>query len=84
MTTSWAVASIGLMPPLLATIIACGTRAIDQRLIAVEVATTLAILLMIVLSFAFDQTSSIDAALTLALLTLPGTLLFALFTERWL
>jgi multicomponent Na+:H+ antiporter subunit F len=41
-------------------------------------------LLLMALSFAFDQPSSFDLALALALLGLPGTLLFAVFTERWL
>ena len=36
------------------------------------------------MTFAFDQSSFIDLALTLALLTLPGTLVMALFLERWL
>lgn len=84
MTKSWLIASIGLLPPLVIAVIACGRHAISERLVAVELATSLAILLLITLSFAFDQPSSIDAALTLALLTLPGTLLLALFAERWL
>jgi multisubunit Na+/H+ antiporter MnhF subunit len=84
MTTSWLVASLGLLPPFLAAVIACGRHAIGERLVAVELATSLAILLLIALSFAFDQPSSIDAALTLVVLTLPGTLLLALFEERWL
>jgi len=84
MTTSWLVASLALLPPLLVAAIACGRHAIDQRLVAVELTTSLAILLLIALSFAFDQPSSIDAALSLALLTLPGTLLLASFVERWL
>ena len=39
---------------------------------------------LMTLSFAFDQPSSIDLALTLALLSAPGTLILALFEERWL
>jgi len=35
-------------------------------------------------TFVFDQSSFIDIALCLALLTLPGTLVLALFLERWL
>ncbi|HEX4149975.1 MAG TPA: monovalent cation/H+ antiporter complex subunit F [Pirellulales bacterium] len=61
-----------------------GRGEIGLRLIAAQLATALAILLLIALSFAFDQASTIDLALTLALLTLPGTLLLALFEERWL
>jgi multicomponent Na+:H+ antiporter subunit F len=84
MTTSWLIASIGLLPPLLIAIIACGRQAIDRRLIAVQLASSLAMLLLIAMSFAFDQASSIDVSVMLVLLTLPGTLVLALFVERWL
>jgi multicomponent Na+:H+ antiporter subunit F len=40
--------------------------------------------MLAMLSFAFGQASSTDLALTVALLSLPGTLVFALFVERWL
>jgi multicomponent Na+:H+ antiporter subunit F len=84
MTTSWLIASIALLPPLLVAIIACGRHAIDRRLIAVQLATSLTVLVLIAMSFAFDQASSIDLSLMLVLLTLPGTLVLALFVERWI
>jgi multisubunit Na+/H+ antiporter MnhF subunit len=84
MTGVWLLASLGLLPPLLVAVIGAGWGPIHLRLIAVELATSLALILLIALSFAFDQSSSIDLALTLALLTLPGTLVLALFQERWL
>ncbi|HEY7300714.1 MAG TPA: monovalent cation/H+ antiporter complex subunit F [Xanthobacteraceae bacterium] len=84
MTNSWLAASIALLPPLLLAVIASGRGPVHQRLVGIEFAAALAVLLLVALSFAFDQASSIDLALTLALLGLPGTLLFALFEERWL
>lgn len=84
MSNAWLIAAVLLLPPLLIAILGCGRGAIHTRLIAVELATSLAIVLLIVLSFAFDQSSSIDLALTLAVLTMPGTMLLALFQERWL
>jgi multisubunit Na+/H+ antiporter MnhF subunit len=84
MRNAWLVAALALLPPLLVAIIAAGRGAVHARLIAVELATSLAIVLLIVLSFAFNQASSIDLALTLALLTMPGAMLLALFQERWL
>ncbi len=84
MNNPWLVASIALLPPLFVAIVGAGTRAIHLRLIAVELATSVTVVLLIILSFAFDQPSSIDLALTLTLLTLPGTLVLALFQERWL
>lgn len=84
MSNVWLLAALALLPPLLAAVLAAARGAIHSRLIAVELATSVAIVLLIVLSFAFDQASSIDLALTLAVLTMPGTMLLALFQERWL
>ena len=55
-----------------------------HRLAAVQTASTLGTLELAALGFAFDQPATLDLALCLALLSLPGTLLFALFEERWL
>ncbi len=82
--SGWTLAALALLPALFAAVFAAGCLSIPQRLIAVQLATSLSILLLIVLSFAFAQPSSIDLALSIALLTLPGTLLLALFLERWL
>jgi multicomponent Na+:H+ antiporter subunit F len=84
MTEPWLLTALALSPPLLLAAIAAGRTTVRYRLVAVEMATSLTIIMLIVLSFAFGQASSIDLALTVALLTLPGTLLLALFEERWL
>lgn len=84
MSAAWLVGAVLLLPPLLAAVLAAARGAIHMRLIAVELAASFAIVLLILLSFAFDQASSIDVALTLAVLTMPGTMLLALFQERWL
>lgn len=83
-TTPWLIAAAALLPPFLAAALAAGRLAVASRLVAIEFASSLAIMLLITLSFAFDQASSIDLALTVALLSLPGTLVLALFVERWL
>jgi multisubunit Na+/H+ antiporter MnhF subunit len=80
----WLLASLGLLPPLLVAVVGSGRGAVPNRLIAVELATSLATFLLVALTFVFDQASSIDLALCLAVLTLPGTMLLALFFERWL
>lgn len=82
--TSWLLAALALLPLLLVAVIAAGRGDIGGRLVAAELATSLTIFALLALSFAFDQASSIDLALALALLTLPGTLILALFEERWL
>lgn len=57
---------------------------IAHRLVAVQMASVVASWALAELSFAFGQPSFLDLALTLGLLSLPATLVFALFLERWL
>lgn len=82
--SAWLTAALGLLPPLIVAVMCAGRGAVARRLVAIQFATSLSVLLLVVLDFAFDQSSSMDLALTLALLGLPGTLLLALFQERWL
>ncbi len=82
--TVWIAAAIGLLPPAAAALIAALRGKVAQRLVAVQLATALASLLLALMTWAFDQPSFIDLALTLTVLSLPGTLLMALFLERWL
>ncbi|HET6911731.1 MAG TPA: monovalent cation/H+ antiporter complex subunit F [Rhodanobacteraceae bacterium] len=82
--SAWLIAALALLPPLIAGVACAGRGALARRLLAIQFATSTAVLLFVVLDFAFDQSSSMDLALTLALLSLPGTLLLALFQERWL
>lgn len=82
--TAWTVAALALIGPLVIAVVAAGRGNPALRMVAVQLASTVGILLAIALTFVGDQSSSIDLALALALLTLPATLLFALFEERWL
>lgn len=82
--TPWLVAAIGFLPALAAAILMCARGSLGQRLAAVQLAGAIAILLLAVMTFAFEQASSMDLALTLALLALPAALLYAVFLERWL
>ncbi len=54
------------------------------RFVALQMIGSVATLVLTVLSFALDQSSFIELPLALALVSLPGTLLLALFLERWL
>jgi multisubunit Na+/H+ antiporter MnhF subunit len=82
--SAWMAATIALLPPFaLAAFAACRGR-IAERLIAVQLATVFAMILLALMSFAFDQSAFIDLPLTLAFLSLPGTLVMAVFLERWL
>ncbi len=82
--TVWMAAAIGLLPPAAAALVAALRGPVAQRLVAVQLATVLASLLLALMTWAFDQPSFIDLALTLTVLSLPGTLLMTLFLERWL
>jgi multisubunit Na+/H+ antiporter MnhF subunit len=84
MTQAWTIATGALLPALTLVLVALARGPAAGRLVALTMATSLAILMLVALSFAIDQASSIDLALTLALLSLPGALIFAEFEERWL
>lgn len=57
--------------------------AID-RLVGLEMAATVEVLVLVLLAEAFHQTNMFDLALTLALLSFGGGLVFVRFLERWL
>ena len=82
--TIWMLAVLALLPPLAVPVIHACRGDTATRLVAVQLATGVTTLVLALMTFAFDQSSFIDLALCLALLTLPGTLLMALFLERWL
>ena len=54
-----------------------------DRLAAIQLASSVFTIVLAVMTFAFDQSSFIDLALAVPLLTVPGTLAFTLFLERW-
>jgi multisubunit Na+/H+ antiporter MnhF subunit len=82
--SAWTLAALALVGPLLIAVVAAGRGRPAARLVAIQLASSVGVLLALTLSFADDQPSTIDLALMLALLALPATLLFALFEERWL
>lgn len=55
-----------------------------QRLVAAELAISIAILMLVLASFAWPHDALIDLALALGLVSIPGTLVFTHFLERWL
>ena len=80
----WLLATLAMLPAFAVPALAAGRGDAGRRLVAVQLASVIATWVLILMTFAFDQSSFIDLALCLALLTLPGTLLLALFLERWL
>ena len=83
--SAWLLASLALLPALAVPVFkACLSASTATRLVALQLATSLTTLILILMTFAFDQSSFIDLPLALAFLALPGTLVMALFLERWL
>jgi multicomponent Na+:H+ antiporter subunit F len=80
----WTAAALGLLPPLGIGVLLCCRGGEPMRLAAMQFTVAVGTLFLATMSFALDQPSSIDLALTFAFLGLPATLLFALFFERWL
>lgn len=82
--TIWLLAMLALLPPLAVPVIHACRGDTASRLVAVQLVTAVTTLILALMTFAFDQSAFIDLALCLSLLSLPGTLLMALFLERWL
>lgn len=80
----WLLALLGLLPALAVPVWQSLRGGLGARLVGVQCATAIATLMLVLMSYAFAQPSLMDLALTLGLLTLPGTLLLAVFLERWL
>ena len=81
---AWLIASIALVPPFALGVMFAMRDIANQRLAAVQFAGSLAAPILAAMTFAFDQSSFVDLALCLALLSVPGTLFLALFMERFL
>lgn len=80
----WTLAILALMPPLVLGVALTWHGRPGQRLAAYQLATTIGVTILTLLTFATDQASVIDLALTAVLLALPGTLLISVFMERWI
>ncbi len=82
--TAWMLATLALLPAMAVPVFAACRGSVAARLVAVQLATVLASLVLSLMTFAFDQSAFMDLPLAVALLSLPGTLVIALFLERWL
>jgi multisubunit Na+/H+ antiporter MnhF subunit len=80
----WLAAALALLPPLAAAGWVAATADLENRLAALELASTLAVFMLVLLSAGYDQPSFVDLGLTLVLLSFPGALAYAHFLERWI
>jgi multicomponent Na+:H+ antiporter subunit F len=82
--TIWLWTAIALIAAMFVPIVMACRGRMAERLVAVQMATTLATIALIIMSFAFDAPALMDLPLSLILLGIPGTLLFAVALERWI
>jgi multisubunit Na+/H+ antiporter MnhF subunit len=80
----WTAAILALLPPLLLAAALTWRGRPGQRFAACQLAGSVTVLILTLMAFATDQASITDLALALVLLNLPGTMLFAVFLERWI
>ena len=80
----WLLAVLCLLPPFAMAAVGAARGEAASRLVGVQLVTAIASPILALMTFAFDQSAFIDLALCLSLLTVPGTLLMALFMGRWL
>lgn len=80
----WFLATGVLLLALLpCTVVAFRAEVLD-RLVAVQLSGTLATLAILAFAQGVGRSSIFDLALALALLSVPGTLVYVYFLERWL
>lgn len=82
--TLWTAAILALLPPLILAAALAWRGRPGQRFAAYQLAGSVTVLILTLMAFATDQASITDLALTLVLLNLPGTMLVAVFLERWI
>lgn len=80
----WLIAFLFCLPALAVAAYRALTGRAAQRLVATELAVCLATLMLVLVSFAWPHDGLVDLALALGLLSVPGTLAFTHFLERWL
>ena len=80
----WLTGAVALLPALTAAGWMAAMADLEDRLVALELATTLVVFMLMLLSVGYDQSSFIDLGLTLVLLSFPGALAYAHFLERWI
>ena len=80
----WLTAVLGLLPALAAAGWVAATADVENRFVALELASTFAVFILMLLAVGYDQPSFVDLALTLVLLSFPGAFAYAHFLERWI
>ncbi len=82
--TAWAIASCILAAALGPCAVTCLRGDAVDRLIGLQTAQTVTVLLLLALALLVGRAAFVDVALAAALLSFGSTLVFARFLERWL
>ncbi len=80
----WLAAAAAMMICLIPCGIVCFRGQPIDRVVALEATSTICVLILMLLAEGFGRLPFFDLALTLALLSFAGGLVFARFLERWL
>jgi multisubunit Na+/H+ antiporter MnhF subunit len=80
----WLWCAAVLLLALIPCIYICAVKAPPDRLVALEFASCIVTLEMVLLAEGFHRPSFYDLPLTLALLSFGGGMVFARFLQRWL
>ena len=80
----WTLASLATTAALAACGIAIARGSIATRLVALQMAGTVAAIALLLLAQSFGNESAYDMALALALFSFPAGLIYARFYGRWL
>ncbi len=80
----WLTAALFLILSLIPCGVVVARAPIMDRVVALQMAGVISVLILVLLAKGFRQPSFLDFSLTLALLSLPAGLVYAYFLERWL
>jgi multicomponent Na+:H+ antiporter subunit F len=80
----WFLTAFALLICMIPCFLLCIRGDVMSRLIGLEAGSTMAVMVLLALTEGYHQSSFVDLALTLALLTYGAGLVFARFLERWL
>ncbi len=80
----WWMAALAMMICLIPCALGCLRGDSVDRLVALEAATLIMVLILLLIAEAMGRQSFVDLALMMALLSFAGGLVFARFLERWM
>ncbi|MGZ3457474.1 MAG: monovalent cation/H+ antiporter complex subunit F [Archangium sp.] len=80
--SAWELAALGLLVALMPCGLLCARAPTMDRLVALQLATNITSLLLLVLARVYERSIYFDVALVLAVLSFPGTLIFVRLLER--